>query len=250
MIKLILLGFVQGLTEFFPVSSSAHLIIGQHFLGLTENLVFLDISLHIGTLLSLFAFFYKDILASLRNPRMLGLILIVTVVTAAIGLSFMKLFRSCFESPSTVAAILVLNGLLILGTKFIKKGERKPGPFDSVLTGFSQGLAITPGLSRSGATISTLLLRRIHREEAFLFSFLASIPAILGAFVYEARDVDWTMIREYSPAALAAGILSAFLTGLLALWILKKSLTGDKFHVFGYYCLLAGTAFFLLLKFR
>jgi len=248
MLKLILLGAIQGLTEFLPVSSSGHLVIVQRFLGLQENLVFLDISLHIGTLFALATFFFKDILSACKDARMILRILIVTVVTGLIGLAFKKIFESFFAAPALVSVLLIVNGLFILSTRFIKKGGRLPGYADSALMGLSQGIAITPGISRSGATICTLLARKIEPGQAFRFSFLASIPAILGAFILEAKDADWTKITEYRPLDVTAGIVTAYFFGILALFILKKTLLGGRFHVFGYYCVLAGTAFLLFVK--
>ncbi|MDD5573851.1 MAG: undecaprenyl-diphosphate phosphatase [Candidatus Omnitrophica bacterium] len=246
MFKIIILGAIQGLTEFLPVSSSGHLVVVQRLLGLKDQLVFLDISLHIGTLLSLATFFYKDIAAACRDKKMILLILIVTIVTGAIGLTFKTLFESFFELPRLVSIILVLNGAVILLTQFIKKGGRLPGYADSALMGLSQGLAIAPGISRSGATISTLLLRHIDPQDAFRFSFLASIPAILGAFILEAKDILGTKAVSYQPPELVAGIVASYAFGLLALIILKKSLLRGYFHLFGYYCILAGTTFFFL----
>lgn len=248
MIKLILLGCIQGLTEFFPVSSSAHLVIIQHFLGFKEELVFLDISLHLGTILSLLVFFYKDIWKALKSFQTIRLIVIVTLVTGAIGLPLQKFFKAFFENPSLVALVLAFNGLLILGTRFIRKGDRCPGMTDSMWMGAAQAIAITPGISRSGATISALLCRKIGLDQAFQFSFLASIPAILGAFLYEAKDIDLSRLNSYHPGELILGIAAAFLSGMLALVLLKKILHRNRFHLFGYYCLLAGIVFFLFLR--
>lgn len=246
--KFMILGILQGLTEFFPVSSSAHLVIIQHFLGFKEELVFLDVSLHVGTILSLLVFFGKDIWKVLKNGRMIGLIAIVTAVTGIIGLPFHKFFKGFFDNPSLVAVILAFNGLLLLATQWIKKENRQPGLADSFWMGAAQAIAITPGISRSGATISSLLFRKIGLDSAFQFSFLASIPAILGAFLYEAKDVDWKHLGSFRPADLMAGIFCAFLSGILALVLLKKILHRDKFHLFGYYCLAAGLVFFLFLR--
>lgn len=246
--KLLLLGLMQGFSEFLPISSSAHLVITEHFLGLKDNLVFLDVCLHMGTLFSIFVFFFKDIIAFLFDKKMAAKIAIVTAITGSIALVFMKALHSCFDNPALVAIILVCNGFLILSTKFVKTGVRLPGYLDSMLMGISQGLAVTPGISRSGATISTLLFRKIDLQEAFRFSFLASIPAILAAFVYEAKDIDWSKIRDYNLFELGAGMFIAFLSGLLALKVLRRSLKNNKFHYFGYYCIAAGAVFFFLLK--
>ncbi len=248
MLKLILLGAAQGLTEFLPVSSSGHLVIIQRLLGLQENLVFLDISLHIGTLLALVTFFFKDVLAACKDAKTILRILIVTVATGIIGLIFKKAFESFFTAPTLVSALLMVNGLLILSTRFIKRGGRLPNYADSALVGIAQGIAITPGISRSGATICALLARKVGPEQAFRFSFLASIPAILGAFILEAKDTDWTKIIEYRPPDIAAGVAAAYVFGILALFLLKKSILNERFHVFGYYCILAGTTFLLFAK--
>lgn len=248
MLRLVLLGAIQGLTEFLPVSSSGHLVIAQRLLGLRENLVFLDVSLHIGTTIALATFFHKDILAACKDAKMILRILIVTVITAAIGLAFKKVFESFFDTPAVVSALLILNGFCILATRFIKKGDRLPGYADSALMGLSQGIAITPGISRSGATICVLLSRKIEPGQAFRFSFLASIPAILAAFALETKDADWTKITEYRPMEMTAGIVTAYVCGILALFILKKFLLRGRFHVFGYYCVMAGTIFLLFLR--
>jgi undecaprenyl-diphosphatase len=243
MLKLILLGAIQGMTEFLPVSSSGHLVIIQRLLGLHQNLVFLDISLHIGTLLALVTFFFKDILAACKDAKLILRILIATVVTGIIGLVFKKVFESFFTSPALVSVLLIVNGLLILATGFIKKGGRLPNYADSALMGISQGIAITPGISRSGATICTLLARKVDPREAFRFSFLASIPAILGALLLETKDTDWTKITEYHLLDIATGVATAYTFGILAMFLLKKSLLSGRFHAFGYYCVLAGTTF-------
>ncbi len=247
-LKIVLLGAIQGITEFLPVSSSGHLVIIQRFLGLRENLVFLDVSLHIGTLAALATFFYKDIVAACKNTEAILRILIVTVITGIIGMTLKKTFESFFNAPAPVSALLILNGLFILSTGFIKKGGRLPGYADSALMGLSQGIAITPGISRSGSTIGTLLMRKVEPGQAFRFSFLASIPAIAGAFALEAKDADWMKIAEYRPLDVTAGIITSYLCGLLALFLLKKALLGGRFHVFGYYCVLAGTMFLFFLK--
>jgi undecaprenyl-diphosphatase len=234
MFKLIILGAIQGLTEFFPVSSSGHLVIAQHVLNITKDVVFLDIFLHIGTVLALLTFFRKDILLALKNPKMLRNIAVVTLITGVIGITFKKTFESLFNSAHDTAIQLLINGAILWAVPFFKDRQRLPGTSDSVVMGIAQGISIIPGISRSGLTISSLLALGVKREEAFRFSFIASIPAIVGAFLYEAKDLAFS--SSYNPIALSAGLAASYLFGLLALSGLGKAIHNKKFHLFGYYC--------------
>ncbi len=236
MLKIIILGAVQGLTEFFPVSSSGHLVIFQHFFNITKDVVFLDTFLHIGTVLALLTFFRKDILLALKNPKMLWYIAIVTLITGLIGITFKKNLESLFNSAHYTAIQLLINGVILLAVPLFKDRHRSPGAADSVVTGIAQGISIIPGISRSGLTISSLLAMGVKKEEAFRFSFIASIPAIIGAFLLEAKDIAFS--SSYSPITLSAGLAVSYLFGMLALFGLDKIIHNKKFHLFGYYCVL------------
>lgn len=238
MLKIIILGAIQGLTEFFPVSSSGHLVIAQHFLGIKEDAVFLITLLHIGTIMALLTFFSKDIWKALKTPEALWRIAIVTAVTGSMGLIFRKNFESLFDSTMLVAVFIIINGLILSLTRFFKKGIRPPGLIDSAIMGVAQGFAITPGISRSGLTITTLLARGIEREQAFQFSFIASIPAIIGAFLIEAKNIDSSV--SLNPVVVSAGLATSYLVGMASLLGLKKVIRSGKLHWFGYYCLLLG----------
>ena len=234
--KIIILGALQGLTEFFPVSSSGHLVIAQHFLDITKDVVFLDLFLHMGTVLALLTFFRKDILLALKNPKMLGYIAIVTLITGLIGITFKKNLESLFNSAHYTAIQLLINGVILLAVPLFKDRHRYPGAADSVVMGIAQGVSIIPGISRSGLTISSLLAMGIKKEEAFRFSFIASIPAIIGAFLLEAKDIAFS--SSYNPITLSAGLAASYLFGMLALFGLNKIIHNNKFHLFGYYCIL------------
>ncbi|HAJ56199.1 MAG TPA: undecaprenyl-diphosphatase [Candidatus Omnitrophica bacterium] len=246
MLKIIILGAIQGLTEFFPVSSSGHLVIAQHYLGMTEDVVLLTALLHIGTILALLTFFSKDVWAAIKTPKTLWYTAVVTAVTSVIGLCFRKNFETLFNSARLVAVFIVINGLILSLTRFFKKGKRSPGLADSALMGVAQGLAITPGISRSGFTITTLLARGVEKEQAFRFSFIVSIPAIIGAFLLEAKDVDLSI--HLSPLAITAGLAASYIFGLAALSCLSKIIKADKLHWFGYYCLSLGVVLLSILK--
>jgi len=198
MLKYIFLGIVQGFTEFFPVSSSGHLVIVQNILGVNENVIFLDLVLHLGTLCSVLVFFKTDIFILITNFltaifdilfrgrvqhvfryddkfRLVFYIGVATFVTAYIGITFKDFFQGQYESINTVIAGLFFTGCLLLLTKRYNFGQRYLRHIlvkDSIIAGIVQGLAILPGVSRSGITISTLLFRNINRESAFKFSFL------------------------------------------------------------------------------
>jgi undecaprenyl-diphosphatase len=247
MLKFVILGVIQGLTEFLPVSSSGHLVIMQKVLGIGADEVALSVVLHLGTTLALIIFFLKDILGLLRNVRLMLLILTVTAITGLIGLGAKDFFESLFSSPRLVAIALVFTGIILLLTRKFMDNKKKDINFsDAFILGLAQAAAIVPGISRSGATISTLLFRRINWEESFKFSFLAAIPAVMGAALLEARKVDLALKADM--ADLLAGFIASLLTGIIALGILKRILKSAKFYYFGYYCIIVATIALIYLK--
>ncbi len=237
MFKYILLGMIQGLTEFFPISSSAHLVIAQKVLGILGEEVALIVVLHLGTALALIVFFFKDILAVLRNFKQIGLLLTVTAITGVIGVLGKDFFESLFTQVSLVAcALLVTGSMLILARRFMEAKRDSLGIKDAVILGFTQGIAIIPGISRSGITISTLLFRGIDRFASFRFSFLVAIPVIFGAALLELKHIDAALKADF--LNLALGFTSSFIFGIFSLVILKKVLAKAKLHYFGYYCII------------
>ncbi len=246
MIKYIFLGAIQGLTEFLPVSSSGHLVIAQHFLGIDKDVVFLDCLLHIGTIFALFTFFFKDILETLKSLKMLKNIALVTLITGAIGITFKDAFEALFHSAHSTAWQLLINGVILSLVPLFKEKERSPGTTDSAVMGVAQGISIIPGISRSGLTIVSLLARGIKKEEAFRFSFIASIPAIIGAFLLETKNV--CAIRSFSPSSLSAGLITSYIFGLLALIILKNAVKKQKLQFFGYYCIALSLVLLYILR--
>ena len=237
MLKYTILGIIQGITEFLPVSSSGHLVIIQKFIGITEEAIVISVVLHLGTSLALIIFFFKDILNLLRNMRLLSYIIIVTLVTGIIGISGKGFFEKLFNSPRAVAIALIFTGIiLVLTKKFMEKKRSTLNIKDALILGLTQGLAIVPGISRSGITISTLLFRGLDREISFRFSFLASIPAVLGAAILEAKDISLTC--NIAPRNLILGFIFSLLTGLLSLKIFKIILGKAKLYYFGYYCII------------
>ncbi len=247
MLKYIILGITQGLTEFLPVSSSGHLVIMQRILGLTGEELVLSVVLHLGTVLALLVFFHKDIFKLLRNFRWVLFILLVTVITGVIGISGKDFFKSLFSAPSYIGLGLLVTGAILILTKKIRGYKREDLNIkDALILGLTQGIAIIPGISRSGITISTLLFRGIKADTVFRFSFLASIPAILGAALLEAKDI--ALVYQGHAGNLIAGFIFSFLTGIIALSLLRKMILDAKFYYFGYYCITAALLMFLFIR--
>lgn len=247
MLKYIILGIIQGLTEFLPVSSSGHLVIMQKVLGITGEEITLSIVLHLGTILALIIFFLGEILNLLRNIRWLLLIITVTIITGIIGVGGKVFFETLFKSPKLVAIALILTGIILIMTRKFMTAKRNNVSFkDAFILGIAQGIAIIPGISRSGITISVLLFRKIDKETSFRFSFLASIPAILGATILEAKNIGFALNLEFTN--FFVGFISSFLTGLLSLWLLKIILKKAKLYYFGYYCILVAIITLLFIK--
>jgi undecaprenyl-diphosphatase len=247
MFKVVLLGIIQGLTEFFPVSSSGHLVILQRLLGLTENGLAISVILHLGTAFALVVFFFKDLLELLSNPRMLLLLFLVTVITCVIGLAGKDFFESLFDSTAYVALGLMLTGITLILTRRFMRGERKALNLrDAIILGIAQSVAIIPGISRSGATISALLFRGLKKEEGMRISFLAAIPVIFAAAFLESRKIDLAFRQEW--AIMLLGFVASFASGIIALKILKAVLKRARFYYFGYYCIIVAVAVLLFVK--
>lgn len=247
MLKYIILGIIQGLTEFLPVSSSGHLVIMQKVLGISAGGLALSVVLHLGTVLALIIFFFKDILNLARNLKWLSLIIIVTIITGIIGLSGKDFFERLFTSPRIVAISLICTGIILILTRKFMVVKRSEVSFkDAFILGITQGIAIIPGISRSGITISTLIFRKIDQETSFKFSFLASIPAVLGAAILEMKHIRIAL--KFESMHFLVGFIFSFLTGLLALKLLKIILKQAKLYYFGYYCILIAVITLLFIR--
>ncbi len=241
-----LLGIVQGLTEFFPVSSSGHLVVLQKLFGISVGGVTLSVALHLGTTLATIIFFFKDIIKVLHNIRLLKLIIIVTVITGIIGFTGNNFFTRLFELPRWMALFLSVTGIILLFTQKFKDNKRNDlNTKDALILGLAQGLAIIPGISRSGITVAALLWRKIDRETSFRFSFIASIPAVLGATILKAGDFTFAGTGEL--LSLATGSLFSFAVGLFSLWMFGLAMRKARLHYFGYYCILVALAILLFL---
>ena len=242
----ILLGIIQGITEWFPVSSSGHLVLAQEFLNVPTPLVF-DVCLHIATLFVVLIVFRKDILEILhdlssgkfqsQNVQLAKFLVIASIPTAILGFLFSDFFESLFSNTFAVGIALLINGTILFATKF--KSDNKFVSYKiAILTGIAQGIAIIPGISRSGFTISTALLSGIKKETAVKFSFLLFIPAAIGGAMFKIKDIAAIESGFFYPTLI--GSLTAFLVGYFSLKILIKIVMEKKFYLFAFYCWILG----------
>jgi len=239
----ILLGAVQGLTEFLPVSSSGHLVIFQHILGVQESPLTFDVMLHMGTLLAVFVAFWDDIIAILRRPfsHLTYLIVVGCIPAAVAGYLVAPLVERAFESLLVVGLGLIFTGFALrfsekwsresIGLKDIPNTTYK----DAIFIGLLQAVAIVPGISRSGSTIAAGLFAGMERELAARFSFLLSIPVIIGAGIFELSDVTASSLGQNLVPYLI-GTLVAALFGYLAIKIVLRLVRHGRLSVFSYYC--------------
>ncbi len=242
----ILLGCLQGLTEFLPVSSSGHLALAQLLMpGFQPPGLVFEVALHLGTTAAVLAVEWRRLWDAFRGRylvRLTGQLVAATLVTAAIALPLRRTAEAAFEKPLVVAAGLALTGALLLLVTRWGGGARGPADMPwqaAVLVGLAQGMAVMPGVSRSGATIVTGVARGLERRWAADFSFLLSAPAILGAALVE----GWAH-REALAAAptslwltAAGGALAAALVGGAALLAVRRLVRGGRLHLFAYYVL-------------
>ncbi|MFI5295475.1 MAG: undecaprenyl-diphosphatase UppP [Thermodesulfovibrionales bacterium] len=239
MFEALVLGIVQGLTEFLPVSSTAHLILFPwffHWGGEIDSLTF-DIALHAGTLLALVICFWKDWLdILLRKQRLLLLIIIASIPAGVAGLLLEHIVESRFRIPSVISVSLIVIGIFMLVSEKAYKQRKIDdlGILDAVVIGISQAVALVPGVSRSGITISTGLLRGIERESAAKFSFLLSTPVIAGAVLLHLKKM-MTAGEAHDLRLFAIGFISSAITGLAAIKFLMNYLKKRPINIFAYY---------------
>ncbi len=238
MFEAIILGIVQGLTEFIPVSSTAHLILFPwffHWGGEVDSLTF-DVALHAGTLLALLICFWKDWLdILLRKHRLLLLLIIASVPAGVIGLLFEHIVESRFRIPSVISVSLVVVGIFMLFSEKVFKHRKTDdlGFLDAIVIGISQAVALVPGVSRSGITISTGLARGIERESAARFSFLLSTPVVAGAVLLHLKKMTGGEVHNFR--LFAIGCSASAITGLAAIKFLMSYLKDRPVNIFAYY---------------
>lgn len=249
--KAIVVGIVQGLAEFLPISSSGHIVLTQFLLGIKEggdDSILFEVVLHVGTLLSVLVYFRKQLWKmteslwkkELVEERswiwMLGLATVPAVVLVLTPLG--DLFESAYSNPVVVSGLLLVTGALLLAPKVIKAKSKELTWKTALAMGIGQAFAILPGISRSGSTITAGLLSGVEPRKAAEFAFLMSIPAIAGAVVKE-RDAFASLSGDLVlPYVLGAA--AAFLSGLFAVYLVLAAIRKGKFEYFAYYCFAAG----------
>ena len=276
-IQAILMGIVQGLSEFLPISSSAHLVFTSNFYKVFKGIeivqhsneeVFFDIMVHLGTLAAVLIFFRKDIANIIKamwhayktkdwtdKEAKLGLYIIAgTIITVALALPINEIAEKLVYTPSVVGILLFITGFALLYSEYkSKKIEKKKKNMDlktSIFIGIAQGLAALPGFSRSGWTIATGLFCGLDRITAARYSFLLSIPIILGAsMVYPLIKIDIHEAAQYNWNAIIAGTLISGVVGYICIKYFMKFISRFSLAIFGYYCITAGiftTIFFTI----
>ena len=266
-----ILGLIQGVAEFLPISSSGHLSIAQNLLGLQavgEEHLFFDVLLHLGTLFAIFVFYWQDILSMIRefflgvgdlargttpNPvpagRRLVLLVIVGTLPLFLILPIKDKVENLYYNTVFIGIALLITGVLLWLSDRCRRGkktERNTTVLDALLIGLAQAVATLPGISRSGMTITAGCFRGLNRRFAVRFSFLLSIPAVLGANVLDLADaakegIDWSQLPVY-----AVGIVTAAVSGYLCLKLIRFIADKGKFGAFAYYCWFAGAVTLIL----
>lgn len=281
-LEAIILGIIQGATEFLPVSSSGHLVLGGTILGLSDPHMLFDIILHVGTLLSVCVFYRADIVMILKGlwrgvqdaaserragalvapegARLAALVVLATIPTGIIGLLIKDFVDpeapDAFITPQIVCGLLILNGFILMANAYFQRRSEEDAPeragafnlwniapWVALTIGVAQGIAVLPGLSRSGLTITVALALSVHRLHAARFSFLLSIPAILGALVLKFDTSLFTSGPDNGHLMIfGLGALTAALVGYVCLVLLTKVLARAQFHHFAWYCWALGIA--------
>lgn len=271
-IQAIIMGMVQGLTEFLPVSSSAHLVILPELLGAKSSLAF-DTLLHVGTLVAVVGYFWKDILAMIKaffsslidlshgnfkdgvknDPfkRLTWLVFVGTIPAGLMGVLLKTQFELLFSSLTAVGFFLLITGVILWAAEWIsKKNSGKKGKkikevsfSNSLVIGLFQGFAIAPGISRSGSTIASSLFLGLERKLAARYSFILSIPAILGAALIQIKDI---ISFDSNIAVLICGFLSSAIFSYLAVKFMMNYIQKHNLLIFSYYCWIVGALTLLI----
>ncbi len=241
-----ILGIVQGLTEFLPISSSGHLVLLQNIFGIEEGALTFTIAVHLATLIAIFVVFRKDIISVIKKPfgRLPLLVVVGTIPTVAIALLLKDFFENIFASGATLGVEFIFTGLILWYAESVKtkdKGLEKTTYADAALIGLAQGVAILPAVSRSGLTIAGALFRGLNREFAARFSFLLSIPAILGAAALDGYKVlKNTGATALDVGPLFVGMIAAAVSGYFAIKSMLKILSKGSLRNFSLYVFILG----------
>ena len=246
------------MAEWLPISSTGHLRLADHFLGLNLPILY-AVSLHIGTLIVIFVFFRKDIrnvLTAAANEgfksgdgKLIPLMIVASVPTAFIGagLVFSNVIETVFNQVTPIALALIVCGFLLYASKLARENTDELNYKTALIFGIAQGIATVPGISRSGTTIAVALLLGLKREKAFRFSFIMSIPAIIGALGLTVYQEHETLLQSgFGATEIAVGVMVAMVVGYAALYAVHKVIENKQFYLFAFYCWVFGAAMLIL----
>ena len=273
-VQAVITGAIQGLSEFLPISSSAHIVFSHELYGLltgapisqeiNQEEIFFDILVHLATLFAVIIYFFKDLkniftefFKSVKeknynseNTKLVGYIALSVIITGIIGLILKEKVEFLTANPQIVCFLLMGTGFILLFSEKMYKGDKQLSLKTAIWVSIAQGLAVFPGFSRSGLTISTALLCGMKRVEAARFSFLMSIPVILlASLVYPLMELNFNQILTFNLKALLIGSFTAFVVGYLCIKYFMKLLGKLSLRSFGYYCLAASVVMFFVFQF-
>lgn len=251
----VFLGAVQGLTEFLPISSSGHLFALPWMFGWKDSGLIFDVSLHMGTLLSIVLYFWRDWLDILKNYKkpLLWLIIIGCIPAVVIGYMFEDYFDTVLRNPALVGAAMIIMGLLLWAAEALGKRTRdvsQIGVKDAVFIGVMQALALVPGVSRSGITMTAGLMSGLKRQAAARFSFLLAAPITFGAGMYKLRLIFGGGLEQSDVPRFVAGVAVSSVVGFLAIRFLLRYLEEHTFYIFVWYRLIFGALIFAAMFLR
>ncbi|WP_059172179.1 undecaprenyl-diphosphate phosphatase [Bacillus sp. FJAT-27445] len=246
-IEAFILGLIQGLTEFLPISSTGHLYLGRNLFGLQEAGLLLDTMLHVGTLVAVFVFYRHEFLKIIKNPfgKLTWLLAVGTIPAVVVGLLLKDYIDEISKTGSTIGWEFLITGLFLWMADTIKNGQKKMEDItykDSFIIGLFQAAAIMPAISRSGFTIVAALWRKLDRETAAYFSFLLSTPAIVGAVILQSFDLMGGGAETISLSALTIGIISSAIFGYIAVKWMIGYLKNHSLKPFAIYVWVLGVA--------
>ncbi len=273
-LQAIITGSIQGLSEFLPISSSAHIVFSNELYGLitktavegavSQEEIFFDIMVHLATLFAVIIYFFNDlknIFSSFfkalkeknyqdENFKLFNYIALSTVITGIIGLALKDRVEFIIAMPQLICILLFITGIILLLSEKMYKGNEKVSLKKSIFIAIAQGLAVFPGFSRSGLTISTALFQGMDRIQAARFSFLMSIPVIfLASLIYPLVELDFSQILTFNLKAIFLGSLASFVVGYLCIKYFMKLLGRLSLRTFGYYCLIIAVVMFSVFQF-
>lgn len=273
-LQAVITGAIQGLSEFLPISSSAHIVFSNELYGIitgtqvlgevNQEEIFFDIMVHLATLIAVVIYFFKDLKEIFsgffkaikekdyknKNFSLVKYIVLSVVITGVIGLLLKEKVEQIMQNPQMICFLLFITGLILLLSEKMYKGDKEISLKSSILIAIAQGLAVFPGFSRSGLTISTGLFLGMNRVKAARFSFLMSIPIIfLASMIYPLLELDLSEIATFNFKAIIFGFITAFIVGYLCIKYFMKLLGQLSLKTFGFYCLVVAVAMFLVFGF-